>query len=157
MIEWKFTTMKTTGQPGTSRSGAKAGRVETDFAKSWGHNSKFSGCIDIVHRTVLAKARLIQRHNFYRWAEMEQLQPNIGDYVPQDRQCTYNVTLRRFCATIVAVDKQKGLHILSARLHSCLSYAACKLHLSAPRETVVCGAVWLYNSFSHYFINCTIF
>ena len=26
--------------------------------------------------------------------------------IVQDRQCTYNVTLRRFCATIVAVGKQ---------------------------------------------------
>jgi len=133
MIEWKFTTMKATGQPSTSRKGAKAERVETDFAKSWRHNWKFSGCIEIVHRTVFAKARLIQRHNFYRWAEMGQLQPNTGDYVPQNSQCKCNVTLRRFCATIVAVEKQKGLHILSACLHSCLSYAECKLHLSAPR------------------------
>ena len=34
----------------------------------------------------------------------------------QDRQCTYNVTLRRFRATIVAVEKQYVLHILSVCL-----------------------------------------
>jgi len=109
MIEWKFTTMKAIGQPGTSIRGAKVERVETDFAKWWRHNLKFSGCNEIVHRTVLAKARLIQRHNFYRWAEMGQLQPNTGDYVPQNMQCAYNVILRRFCATIVAVKKQKRI------------------------------------------------
>ena len=34
----------------------------------------------------------------------------------QDRHCTRNVTLRRVCATIDAVDKQKVLYILSVRL-----------------------------------------
>ena len=33
----------------------------------------------------------------------------------QDRQCTYNVTLRLVRATIVAVEKQKVLRILSVR------------------------------------------
>ena len=32
------------------------------------------------------------------------------------RQCTYNVTLRRVRATIVVVDKQYVLHILSVCL-----------------------------------------
>jgi len=31
----------------------------------------------------------------------------------QDRQCTYNVTLRRVRATIVTVEKQRVLHKLS--------------------------------------------
>jgi len=31
----------------------------------------------------------------------------------QDRQCTNSVTLRRVCATIVAAEMQKALHILS--------------------------------------------
>jgi hypothetical protein len=44
---------------------------------------------------------------------MAQLQPNIGDCVPQDRQCAYNATVTSFCATIVAVGKQYILHILS--------------------------------------------
>jgi len=29
-----------------------------------------------------------------------------GPRFEQDRQCTYNVTMRRVCATIVAVEKQ---------------------------------------------------
>jgi len=33
-----------------------------------------------------------------------------------DRQCTHNVTMMRFRATIVAVEKQYLLHILSACL-----------------------------------------
>ena len=31
----------------------------------------------------------------------------------KNRQCTYNVTLGRFRVTIVAVEKQQVLHILS--------------------------------------------
>ena len=31
----------------------------------------------------------------------------------QDKQCTYNVTMRRLHENSVAVGKQKGLHILS--------------------------------------------
>ena len=34
----------------------------------------------------------------------------------QERQCTYNVTLRRVRSTFVAVQQQKVLHILSVRL-----------------------------------------
>jgi len=34
----------------------------------------------------------------------------------QDRQCTYNVTLRRVRVTTVAVEKQQVLHILSVCL-----------------------------------------
>ena len=34
----------------------------------------------------------------------------------QDKQCTYNATLRFVCATIVAVERQKVLHILSVCL-----------------------------------------
>jgi len=33
-----------------------------------------------------------------------------------DMQCTYNVTLRRVLSTIVAVEKQLVLHILSVYL-----------------------------------------
>jgi hypothetical protein len=35
----------------------------------------------------------------------------------QDRQCTYNVTLKRVRATIVAVEEQILLHILSVCLY----------------------------------------
>jgi hypothetical protein len=36
MIEWKFTTMKATGQPGTSRRGVKAERVERLISQNRG-------------------------------------------------------------------------------------------------------------------------
>ena len=48
-----------------------------------------------------------------------------------------NVTLRRVRFTIVAVEKQQVLHILSVCLYSCLSYLACKMH--APYYIVICG------------------
>jgi hypothetical protein len=36
--------------------------------------------------------------------------------IKEERQCTYNVTLRRVRAKIVAKEKQKVLHILSVSL-----------------------------------------
>ena len=63
----------------------------------------------------------------------------------QDRQCTYNVTLRRVRASIVVVEKQWVLHNLSVCICS-LRYPACNAHgpychaWSAP----------IYNIFLHY-------
>jgi hypothetical protein len=68
----------------------------------------------------------------------------------QDRQCTYNVTLRRVRVTIVVVEKQ--YYILCVCIRS-LSYPACNAH--APH----CH-LWptrLYDIFPHYLINGTIF
>jgi hypothetical protein len=68
----------------------------------------------------------------------------------EERQCTYSVTLRRFRLTIVAMEKQCVLHILSV---CSLSYPACNTH--AP-----CCHLWpakLYNIFPRYLINRTIF
>jgi hypothetical protein len=45
----------------------------------------------------------------------------------QERQCTYNVTLRQVCATIVVVEKQWVLHILRACVCR-LRYPACNAH-----------------------------
>jgi hypothetical protein len=68
----------------------------------------------------------------------------------QDRQCTYNLTLRRVLATIVAVEKQ------------CVTYSESVCSFSYP----ACNAlslychqwpVWLYIIFPHYLINGTIF
>ena len=45
----------------------------------------------------------------------------------QDRQCRYNVTLRRVGANIVAVDNQWVLHSLGVRICS-LMYPTCNAH-----------------------------
>jgi len=37
----------------------------------------------------------------------------VFSYIKQDRQCTYNVTLRHVRATIVAVERQQVLYIVS--------------------------------------------
>jgi hypothetical protein len=47
--------------------------------------------------------------------------------VQQDRQCTYNVTLRRICATIVVVEEQYVLHVVRVCVFS-LRYPACNAH-----------------------------
>jgi hypothetical protein len=68
----------------------------------------------------------------------------------QGRQRTFNVTLWRVLATIVAVEKQKVLHILSVRRS--LSYPASNAH--AP-----CCHLWpvrLNNIFPRYLIKSAI-
>jgi hypothetical protein len=72
--------------------------------------------------------------------------------VKQDRQCTYNETLRRVSATIVAVEKQWVLHNLSVRICS-LWYLAGNRHVQYCR-------LWpasLYSIFPHYVVKGTIF
>jgi hypothetical protein len=51
----------------------------------------------------------------------------------QDSQCTYNVTLRRFRATTVAVEKLKLLHILNVFVALGIQHAMRK------SRTVICG------------------
>jgi hypothetical protein len=63
----------------------------------------------------------------------------------------YNVTLRRVRVTIVAVEKQSVLSIMS--LFSCRDYPACNAH--AP-YCHLCPAP-LYSIFPHYLTNGTIF
>jgi hypothetical protein len=70
----------------------------------------------------------------------------------QDRQCTYNVTISRVRATIVAMEKQRVLHNLSVCICS-LKHPACNVR--AP----YCH-LWpapLYNIFPHYVTNGTDF
>jgi hypothetical protein len=62
-----------------------------------------------------------------------------------DKQCTYDVTWRRVCAAIVAVEKQRVLH--NFRLCICnLSYPACSAY--APYCHMSCSALQ-YFSISH--------
>ena len=70
----------------------------------------------------------------------------------QDRQCTYNVTLRRDRATIVVVEKQEVLRILNVCFCS-LTYPARYAH--APYCHL--WPVRFYNIFPHYLTNGTIF
>jgi len=75
--------------------------------------------------------------------------PNV---LYQDRQCTYNQTLGRVRATIVAVKKQWVLHNRSVCICT-LRYAATKAHAPYCR-------LWpttLYNIFPNFLINGTIF
>ena len=72
--------------------------------------------------------------------------------IQQARPCTYNVTLRRLPATIVAVEKQQVLHNFTVCICS-LSYPACNAH--APYCHL--GPVPLYSIFPHYLINIAIF
>jgi len=64
-----------------------------------------------------------------------------------------NVILRYIHVTVIAVEKQELLNIMSVCLYYCLSFLACKLHI---HYTVTCS---LSGStiFSHYLINGMIF
>jgi hypothetical protein len=66
----------------------------------------------------------------------ESLSKKIQVINKQDRQCTCNVTSSFVRVTIVAVEKQYELHILSVCVCS-LSYPACSAH--APYYIVICG------------------
>ena len=88
---------------------------------------------------------------FYNW-HWDCLRRGTNWFYKQGRQCTYNVTIRRILATIVAVEKLWVLYNLSARICS-LRYPACNAH--AP----YCH-LWpapLYNISPHYLINGMIF
>jgi hypothetical protein len=65
---------------------------------------------------------------------------------PQDRQCTYNVTLRRVRVTIVAVEKQCLLHIL---IVCSLKYPARNAHASAIVLSVACTNLLYFSTLSH--------
>ena len=70
-------------------------------------------------------------------------------WLKQDGQCTYNVTLRRVRATIIVVEKQWILHVLSVfvALGILQAMRMCHCHLWHAR---------LYHIFPHYLINGTI-
>ena len=71
----------------------------------------------------------------------------------KDRQCTCNITMRRVHATIVALEKQYVLHILSVCVCvGSLRYLECKAH--APYFKL--WPLRLYNIFPHYLTNGTI-
>jgi hypothetical protein len=82
-------------------------------------------------------------------------------YLPQyikepDGQWTYNVTLRRFRKTILALEKQYLVRILSTFLYSFLSYPVGKPLLVCSALYCHMWLVWLYRIFPYYVINDTI-
>ena len=62
--------------------------------------------------------------------------------------CTYNVTLRRVRVTIVAVEKQRALDVMSVCLQPDLSYFPCIF--STPPYAVICS-LSSYTVFFHIF------
>ena len=68
------------------------------------------------------------------------------NYSEQDRKCTFNVTLRRVRATIVAVEKQSIIHNLSVCICS-LRYPTCNAH--APYCHVACPPLQYFSTLSH--------
>jgi hypothetical protein len=59
----------------------------------------------------------------------------------QDKQCTYNITLRRIRTTIIVVEKQWVLHNLSVCVCVCVCVFVALIiqHAFRMRYTVICG------------------
>jgi hypothetical protein len=82
-------------------------------------------------------------------------------YYYEDKQCTYNVTLRRIHETIVAVEKQ---HI-GLCVHACVCVRACgypgawacACELRAYGLAIHLWPLCLHHIFRHYLINGAIF
>ena len=72
----------------------------------------------------------------------------IAQRTKQDRQCTYNVTLRRVRATTVAVEKQQMLHKLSVCICSLCQPAREMPMRSIILSFVVCTAVLYFSTLS---------
>jgi hypothetical protein len=68
-----------------------------------------------------------------------------------------NVTLRRVRVTIVVMETQEVLNVMSVCLYSCFSYPACKPHFFCAVLYCHLWPVWVYHSFQHCHINGTIF
>jgi hypothetical protein len=105
MIEWKFTTIKATGRRGISRRGMKAERVERLISQNRGVTTR-----NLEVTLKLSVKLLLRKFNLYsvtifnvgrRWGKCNQILETVFQ-----RAGNVSVTLRRFWATIVAVDKQ---------------------------------------------------
>jgi hypothetical protein len=106
--------------------------------------------------------------------------PTVYDYHiyyikhQQDRQCTYNVTLRRVHETAGAVEKQQelGLHTstylcvcvcvcvwVGGCTDTCVCFRACSLTNTACNASQYCilRPFWLHYIFQNFFIDRTIF
>jgi hypothetical protein len=67
--------------------------------------------------------------------------PECITKIKQQRRYTYNVTLRRFCVTIVAVEKKSEIRIfLSVGLYVCGCECGC-VGVSVGVWVCVCGCV----------------
>ena len=72
-----------------------------------------------AYKVLLAKLAVKVGRQIGRWVGSRQLQPK------QDRQCACNVIVGRVLATIVAMEKQQVLHIVSVYLQRYVSSMQC--------------------------------
>jgi hypothetical protein len=89
---------------------------------------------DINIRPFMSQAQEIEYLATYENCTPNTISPTLREK-KEDRQCTYNVTMRRICATIVAVEKQYVLHILGVQ---CVFAALVIQHAMRKRNIIVC-------------------
>ena len=70
----------------------------------------------------------------------------------QDKQCTYNLTMKRVRVTTVGVEEQYVLNVMNTYRESCLSHLAChSRHFCAviALSPVACRAITCFSRLSH--------
>jgi len=86
MIEWKFTTMKATGQPGTSRKGVREERVERLISQNRGVKIRnLAAALKLSIELFLRKLGLYRDTMFnvgWRWGNCNQILDNLMFFWP---------------------------------------------------------------------------
>ena len=75
------------------------------------------------------------------WIASERKYVAIWRYVKQDGQYRYNIILRRVLATIMALEKQRVLHVMSVCVCVCVCVCVALViqHVMRMRHIVICG------------------
>ena len=93
-----------------------------------------------------------------------ELERELAHNFKQERQCTYNVTLRRVRVSLLPWKSNKNCTFVCARALACVRgcarvhghasiqplYPACNAY--APCCDVICGPLWLHHIFRYYLI-----
>jgi len=109
------------------------------------YSINISGALDTGHAVIRSVGNIFSLSGAFR----NEILVSSCVYMQQDRQWTYNITLRRVRATTVAAEKQLGI------AHSECIFVA--LGIKHATRHITCGLSCSITFFPHYLINGTIF